>query len=97
LGTLEVPYHQDTQIAHREHPLLQRTQNTRPPLQGWGWDDKEGDMGATCRPLGVEVYQLADAKVLEGWKPWHLPVDIPPHPTDDKWLPYHLPYHPNPN
>jgi hypothetical protein len=53
LGTLEVPYHQDTQIAHREHPL-------------WGWDDKEGDMGATCRPLGVEVYQLADAKVLEG-------------------------------
>ncbi|CAP80822.1 Pc12g11950 [Penicillium rubens Wisconsin 54-1255] len=37
-------------------------------LSNWGWDDKEGDMGATCRPLGVEVYQLADAKVLEGWK-----------------------------
>lgn len=25
-------------------------------------------MGATCRPLGVEVYQLADPKVLEEWK-----------------------------
>ena len=25
-------------------------------------------MGSTCRPLGVEVYQLADDKVLEGWK-----------------------------
>lgn len=25
-------------------------------------------MGATCRPLGVEVYQLADEKVLESWK-----------------------------
>lgn len=26
-------------------------------------------MGATCRPLGVEVYQLADAKtILDGWK-----------------------------
>lgn len=26
-------------------------------------------MGATCRPLGVEVYQLTDEKkVLDGWK-----------------------------
>lgn len=26
-------------------------------------------MGATCRPLGVEVYQLAEEKkVLEEWK-----------------------------
>lgn len=25
-------------------------------------------MGATCRPLGVEVYQLADNQVLAGWK-----------------------------
>jgi hypothetical protein len=25
-------------------------------------------MGATCRPLGVEVYRLADDKVLDGWK-----------------------------
>ncbi|KAF7526253.1 hypothetical protein PCG10_004189 [Penicillium crustosum] len=37
-------------------------------LSNWGWDDKEADMGATCRPLGVEVYQLTDDKVLEGWK-----------------------------
>lgn len=37
-------------------------------LSNWGWDDKEGGMGATCRPLGVEVYQLADPAVLEGWK-----------------------------
>jgi hypothetical protein len=25
-------------------------------------------MGATCRPLGVEVYRLADDKVLDGWE-----------------------------
>lgn len=26
-------------------------------------------MGATCRPLGVEVYQLADEKtILDGWE-----------------------------
>lgn len=25
-------------------------------------------MGATCRPLGVEVYQLADDKILDGWR-----------------------------
>ncbi|KAJ6116102.1 hypothetical protein N7523_006519 [Penicillium sp. IBT 18751x] len=37
-------------------------------LSNWGWDDKEGGMGATCRPLGVEVYQLTDEKVLKGWK-----------------------------
>ncbi|KAJ5287277.1 hypothetical protein N7478_002963 [Penicillium angulare] len=39
-------------------------------LSNWGWDDKEGGMGATCRPLGVEVYQLADKTLLEveGWK-----------------------------
>lgn len=37
-------------------------------LSNWGWDDKEADMGATCRPLGVEVYQLTDDKILEGWK-----------------------------
>ena len=38
-------------------------------LSNWGWDDKEGGMGATCRPLGVEVYQLADEKtILDGWK-----------------------------
>lgn len=37
-------------------------------LSNWGWDAKESNMGPTCRPLGVEVYQLADGKVLEGWK-----------------------------
>ncbi|CEO60340.1 Putative K transporter [Penicillium brasilianum] len=38
-------------------------------LSEWGWDDKEGGMGATCRPLGVEVYQLTDEKtILDGWK-----------------------------
>ena len=37
-------------------------------LSNWGWDDKESDMGSTCRSLGVAVYQLADDKVLEGWK-----------------------------
>ncbi|KAJ5662189.1 uncharacterized protein N7477_009805 [Penicillium maclennaniae] len=37
-------------------------------LSNWGWDDKEGGMGATCRPLGVEVYELADKKVLDDWK-----------------------------
>lgn len=36
-------------------------------LSNWGWEDKEGDMGATTRPLGVEVYRLTDPKVLEGW------------------------------
>ncbi|OJJ47233.1 hypothetical protein ASPZODRAFT_166455 [Penicilliopsis zonata CBS 506.65] len=36
-------------------------------LSNWGWDDKEGDMGSTTRPLGVEVYKLADPGVLEGW------------------------------
>lgn len=25
-------------------------------------------MGATTRPLGVEVYGLTDSRILEGWK-----------------------------
>lgn len=25
-------------------------------------------MAATCRPLGVEVYNLTDPGILEGWK-----------------------------
>ena len=37
-------------------------------LSNWGWDDKEGGMGATCRPLGVEVYQLAKPGILDGWE-----------------------------
>ena len=36
-------------------------------LSNWGWDDKGGEMEATTRPLGVEVYRLTDATVLEGW------------------------------
>ncbi|KAE8150064.1 hypothetical protein BDV25DRAFT_155108 [Aspergillus avenaceus] len=36
-------------------------------LSNWGWEEK-GEMGATTRPLGVEVYKLADSKVLDGWK-----------------------------
>ena len=36
-------------------------------LSNWGWDNKE-DMGATTRPLGVEVYKLKDPEILEGWK-----------------------------
>ncbi|KAL4747629.1 hypothetical protein BDW72DRAFT_182329 [Aspergillus terricola var. indicus] len=36
-------------------------------LSNWGWDDKE-DMGATTRPLGVEVYKITETKALEGWK-----------------------------
>ena len=43
-------------------------------LSNWGWDDKEGGMGSTCRPLGVEVYRLADEKVLGGWKPPQSPA-----------------------
>jgi hypothetical protein len=36
-------------------------------LSNWGWDDKD-DMGATTRPLGVEVYKITDSEALEGWK-----------------------------
>ncbi|KAL4974786.1 hypothetical protein BDW66DRAFT_79727 [Aspergillus desertorum] len=36
-------------------------------LSNWGWDDKE-DMGATTRPLGVEIYKITEARALEGWK-----------------------------
>lgn len=38
-------------------------------LSQWGWEEKEGgDMAATCRPLGVEVYSLVDTKILKDWK-----------------------------
>ncbi|GAM34700.1 hypothetical protein TCE0_015r02444 [Talaromyces pinophilus] len=38
-------------------------------LSQWGWEGKEGgDMAATCRPLGVEVYSLADSEILKDWK-----------------------------
>lgn len=36
-------------------------------LSNWGWEEK-ADMGATTRPLGVEVYKLTDSKVLDDWK-----------------------------
>lgn len=36
-------------------------------LSNWGWEEKS-EMRATTRPLGVEVYQLTDPKVLENWK-----------------------------
>ena len=58
-------------------------------LSNWGWDDKEGDMGATTRPLGVEIYQLCDSKVLERWKEPESPkyagmhgLRMPPRPDD---------------
>ncbi|KAB8278662.1 potassium transporter-domain-containing protein [Aspergillus minisclerotigenes] len=37
-------------------------------LSNWGWEEKGENMGATTRPLGVEVYKLNDPKVLENWK-----------------------------
>ncbi|KAB8264473.1 potassium transporter-domain-containing protein [Aspergillus pseudonomiae] len=37
-------------------------------LSNWGWEEKGENMGATTRPLGVEVYKLTDPKVLEDWK-----------------------------
>ena len=36
-------------------------------LSNWGWDNKES-MGATTRPLGVEVYRLTDPAILDGWQ-----------------------------
>lgn len=58
-------------------------------LSNWGWDDKEGGMGATTRPLGVEVYQLNDTKVLEKWREPESPkytgmhgLRMPPRPDD---------------
>lgn len=45
-------------------------------------------MGATCRPLGVEVYRL-DEQVLAGWKPPTSPaykglhgMNMPPREQD---------------
>ncbi|GES57252.1 meiotic chromosome segregation protein [Aspergillus terreus] len=37
-------------------------------LSNWGWEEKTDSMGATTRPLGVEVYRLIDSTVLKGWK-----------------------------
>src|SRR6266566_2678893 len=35
-------------------------------LSEWGWGPDQSDPVATCRPLGVEVYDL-DEGLLEGW------------------------------
>lgn len=37
-------------------------------LSAWGWDNKDSNMSSTTRPLGVEVYNFTDPKILEGWK-----------------------------
>lgn len=43
-------------------------------LSAWQFGESEGegkgkgDMLDTCRPLGVEVYEIVDKSVLEGWK-----------------------------
>ena len=43
-------------------------------LSAWEFGESEGDgkgkvdMLGTCRPLGVEVYEIVDKSVLEGWK-----------------------------
>jgi uncharacterized protein YcgI (DUF1989 family) len=38
-------------------------------LSLWGWGDAYGDedVANTCRPLGVEVYKIANKEALEGW------------------------------
>ena len=39
-------------------------------LSRWGWSKNhsgEDEMLDCCRPLGVEVYKIADHEVLEGW------------------------------
>ncbi|KAI5777919.1 hypothetical protein EDC01DRAFT_676692 [Geopyxis carbonaria] len=35
-------------------------------LSKWGWEG--GDMVECCRPLGVEVWEVTDESVLDGWK-----------------------------
>jgi uncharacterized protein len=37
-------------------------------LSGWGWDEDGFEPAASCRPLGVEVYDV-DTRLLEGWRP----------------------------
>lgn len=39
-------------------------------LSAWGWEKGEGkdSMVDCCRPIRVEVYEITDASVLEGWK-----------------------------
>lgn len=37
-------------------------------LSRWGWDASSGEMHATTRTLGVEVYNLTDPMILKDWK-----------------------------
>jgi uncharacterized protein YcgI (DUF1989 family) len=64
--------------------------STAGDLSQWGWEEKGEKMGATTRPLGVEVYKLADPKVLHGWKQPESPnyrglhgLQMPRQETDD--------------
>ncbi|KAI4189080.1 MAG: hypothetical protein LQ348_003847 [Seirophora lacunosa] len=40
-------------------------------LSAWGWgkDSDTDNMLDCCRPLAVEVFELTDSKLLEGWEP----------------------------
>ncbi|KAL4952544.1 hypothetical protein BDW69DRAFT_167411 [Aspergillus filifer] len=58
-------------------------------LSNWGWESKEDTMGATTRPLGVEVYKITDDKALEGWSEPQSPkytgmhgISMPPREND---------------
>jgi uncharacterized protein YcgI (DUF1989 family) len=35
-------------------------------LSVWGWGEGAGDPEPTCKPIGVEVYDV-DAELLKGW------------------------------
>lgn len=46
-------------------------------LSAWGWHQAEeggtgkggeGDMKSTCRPIKVEVFEVKNKNMLEGWK-----------------------------
>jgi uncharacterized protein YcgI (DUF1989 family) len=36
-------------------------------LSVWGWGEHAGDPEPTCKPIGVEVYDV-DRSLLEGWR-----------------------------
>jgi hypothetical protein len=62
-------------------------------LSNWGWEEKADTMGATTRPLGVEVYRLIDSTVLKGWKEPESPKYTGMHgmsmpPREDDWSGY---------
>lgn len=37
-------------------------------LSKFGWGSSDEDMKSTCRPLGVEIYNLKDKTILQGWQ-----------------------------